>query len=82
MACTQKRDPWDAARDCLQKLLDHARSIKPGCLPQNLHQSGLGIDELDAVATNASRKLDKLWDVPALRKILRHATQIRPAAAA
>jgi alcohol dehydrogenase class IV len=82
MVCTQKRDPWDMAGDCLHKLLDHVRSIKPGCLPQNLHQSGLGIDELDAAATHAARKLDKLWDVPALRKILQHATQIRSAAAA
>jgi len=80
--CTQKLDPWDAALDCLNQLLDHIRSIKPGCLPQNLHRSGLGIDRLEAVATHAAGTLDKTWDVPALEKILKRAILIRSAAAA
>lgn len=77
MVSTQKREPWDAARDRLNKFLDHLRSIKPGCLPQNLHRSGLGIDRLEALATHAAGKLDKLWDITALGRILKHTVLIQ-----
>lgn len=77
IVCMQKPDPWDAVLDCLNKLLDHIRSITPSCLPQNLHQSGLGIDRLAAVATHAAEKLDKSWDIPTLEKILKHSALTR-----
>jgi alcohol dehydrogenase class IV len=82
MVSTQKRDPWDATHEYLNKLLNHLRSIKPGCLPQNLHRSGLGIDRLDALATHAAEKLDKLWDVTALGRILKHTVLIQSTAVA
>lgn len=77
----QNLDPWDAALDRLNKLLDDLRSIKPGCLPQNLPWPNFETDRLATLATLAAGKLDQLRDVPDLGKILRNTALMQSAAA-
>lgn len=82
--CANNLDPWDETLECLHNFFDHIRSLKPGNFPKNLHRSGLGIDidRLDAMATEAAGKLDGIWDVPDLGKILKHTVLIQSAAVA